>query len=172
MVDNTVIENIGLRVEKADEKGLFVIEEHEDFDEPNKFYVYIDEIDILIQKLRKAKHEWNHKNEFVQHSPHSASTHPNAIPKYKTFGDVNHFEAYRKYLRSDEWQQKRQERLQKDGFRCRNCGAVVGLEVHHKNYDNFGAESIEDLATLCKECHDKKTALDKKRRKGVVTDCG
>lgn len=169
MVEPTHIEEIGLRVEKADDNGLFLIEEHEDFKEPNKLYIYIDEIDILVQKLQKAKHKWNNKNEFVQHSSHSGNVSQNELSQYKTFG-IENFEQYKRYIRSNEWQQKRKERLEKDNHRCKNCGGKRGLEVHHKNYDNFGSESIGDLATLCKDCHDKCTALNKKKKKGVVTE--
>lgn len=167
MVEPTHIEDIGLRVEKADDKGLFLIEEHEDFKEPNKLYVYIDEIDILVQKLRKAKHEWNNKNEFVEHSLHSESKPHNPFAIFKDF-DVEDFKEYNRYIRSDEWQRKRQERLQLDWHRCKNCGGKIGLEVHHKNYSGLRNEDVSGLATLCSECHDKVTKINRKKRKVVL----
>ncbi len=66
-------------------------------------------------------------------------------------------EEYNAYLQSDQWKQKKAERLKLDGYRCRMCGKTqdeTNLETHHINYRTFGAESVEtDLITLCPTCH-------------------
>ena len=64
-------------------------------------------------------------------------------------------EAYRRYLQSPEWKRKRSMALDRDGHRCRVCNAGHELEVHHRCYptNGWGTESIDDLTTLCSECH-------------------
>ena len=44
--------------------------------------------------------------------------------------------------------------LERDGWRCRKCGAVENLQVHHKiRRSQQGNDSIENLVTLCARCH-------------------
>lgn len=170
MIETISNENNGLRVEKADEDGLHLIESVPFVKEENKVYVYFSEIDQLVQKLQNAKQKHNNKNGFVQHSPCSMKESPNAISQYKDFGNVDDFEQYQSYIRSVEWQQKRKERLALDNHHCKNCGGKQGLEVHHKSYDGFLNESVvDDLVTLCSDCHDRVTLISRKKR-SVVTD--
>ena len=60
---------------------------------------------------------------------------------------------YQKYLRSEHWQKIRSERLKIDDFKCQKCGRPFDLQVHHLTYDRIGKEDINDLITLCKNCH-------------------
>lgn len=65
---------------------------------------------------------------------------------------------YQEYLISNQWHQKKAERLKIDGYRCRGCGklhtADNPLECHHVNYYRFGYENIfTDLISLCRDCH-------------------
>lgn len=67
-------------------------------------------------------------------------------------------EQYQAYLISPQWQEKRQERLKIDGYRCRGCGklhtAQDPLDCHHINYYHFGDEDVyKDLVSLCDRCH-------------------
>ena len=62
-------------------------------------------------------------------------------------------------LEKPEWKVKRELILQRDGFRCQNCGAGEDeseLHVHHKCYIE-GLDPWEyndsDLVTLCEHCH-------------------
>ena len=60
---------------------------------------------------------------------------------------------YKEYLKSESWQIKRKQVLRRDK-RCRICGSNnVQLHVHHLSYKNLGNEPLEDLVTLCYECH-------------------
>lgn len=68
---------------------------------------------------------------------------------------------YNRYIRSDEWKQKEQERMNVDDNKCVMCGRPSektrhGLQVHHITYNNLGNEDImSDLVTLCAPCHKK-----------------
>lgn len=63
-----------------------------------------------------------------------------------------HFE-YKLYMRSKEWLQLRQERMEQDNFKCTRCGCSDDLRVHHLNYKRIYKERLSDLITLCKKCH-------------------
>jgi len=48
----------------------------------------------------------------------------------------------------------RQQILHRDGWRCQSCGAMTNLEVHHREFRRHsGADSEENLITLCVDCH-------------------
>ena len=48
----------------------------------------------------------------------------------------------------------RQQILRRDGWRCQSCGAMSNLEVHHREFrSHSGADSEENLITLCTTCH-------------------
>jgi len=60
--------------------------------------------------------------------------------------------AYRQYLESGEWQERRQAAMiRADGY-CERCGKEA-VHVHHLSYDNLGCEDDDDLIALCEECH-------------------
>jgi len=48
----------------------------------------------------------------------------------------------------------RQQILRRDGWKCQSCGAMANLEVHHMEFrSHLGADSEENLITLCTACH-------------------
>jgi 5-methylcytosine-specific restriction endonuclease McrA len=48
----------------------------------------------------------------------------------------------------------RNQVLRRDGWRCQLCGTMANLEVHHKEFrSQSGADSEENLITLCATCH-------------------
>jgi 5-methylcytosine-specific restriction endonuclease McrA len=48
----------------------------------------------------------------------------------------------------------RQQILRRDDWRCQSCGAMSNLEVHHRMFrSHSGADSEENLITLCTACH-------------------
>lgn len=63
-------------------------------------------------------------------------------------------EEYLRYLQSPEWQEKRLQVLQRDKYRCVDCGARKRLEVHHTSYKRVFKEDLDDLITLCRACHE------------------
>ena len=60
---------------------------------------------------------------------------------------------YTNYLKSNEWQSRRQSKLRHAKERCEQCGEREGLQVHHLNYERLGREADSDLIVLCKSCH-------------------
>lgn len=61
---------------------------------------------------------------------------------------------YQSYLQSDHWQDLRSQALRRDGYRCVKCGYTKTLQVHHLRYRYSPyASLLEDLMTLCDECH-------------------
>lgn len=72
---------------------------------------------------------------------------------------------YRQYIESDAWKRKRERRLIHDGYRCKLCGSAKNLQVHHVTYERLGFEQMDDLVTLCKDCHESVHEKDITRRK-------
>ena len=60
---------------------------------------------------------------------------------------------YQIYLHSNEWKNKREQRLKLDNYRCQFCFSKKQLTVHHTSYRRFGNEPLEHLITLCDQCH-------------------
>ena len=62
---------------------------------------------------------------------------------------------YAKFLLTPYWQQVRAAVYERDGHRCRRCGASSGLHVHHKTYAHRGDElrHLGDLVVYCAQCH-------------------
>ena len=61
--------------------------------------------------------------------------------------------SYKEYLLTDVWDKLRKKILQRDGHRCVICNSNHHLHVHHRTYENCGAEDDNDLVTLCSSCH-------------------
>ena len=71
---------------------------------------------------------------------------------------------YSQKLRSPKWQKKRLEIMDRDGWRCRDCGAENStLHVHHCYYV-VGVEPWDHpddiLTTLCDSCHIQRQGLE------------
>ena len=71
---------------------------------------------------------------------------------------------YKTYLRSPEWQVKRQEKLESCQGKCEceewaeegGCHRPA-TQIHHLHYDTLGNENLDDLQALCPSCHMKKS---------------
>ena len=54
----------------------------------------------------------------------------------------------------DAYQQLCRTVLERDNWRCQYCGAMKGLQVHHKQFrSHSGDDSEANLITLCDTCH-------------------
>lgn len=68
-------------------------------------------------------------------------------------------EQYKKYMKSDKWQAKKQERINIDKG-CVMCQRplekIKSVQVHHVTYVRLGNENVlTDLCTVCGSCHKK-----------------
>ena len=62
--------------------------------------------------------------------------------------------SYRDYMNSEHWQQVRQIVFERDNWQCRRCGTAKDLRVHHISYAHLGRpEELDDVITLCDNCH-------------------
>ncbi|MGN6556069.1 MAG: HNH endonuclease, partial [Verrucomicrobiota bacterium] len=62
---------------------------------------------------------------------------------------------YEAYLKSAEWQQKRQLVLARVQGICEGCRSAVATEVHHLTYADVGSEFLFQLVAMCRPCHDR-----------------
>jgi 5-methylcytosine-specific restriction endonuclease McrA len=57
-------------------------------------------------------------------------------------------------LAPDAYEKLHQQVLERDNWRCQNCGSMQNLEVHHtKLRSQLGDDSDLNLITLCSTCH-------------------
>ena len=50
----------------------------------------------------------------------------------------------------------RKQVLERDRWRCQNCGTANNLQVHHMNCrSSLGHDCSENLITLCAHCHER-----------------
>lgn len=62
--------------------------------------------------------------------------------------------SYSDYLKTKHWHEYRKRKLAQAGYRCQLCNAKdTVLQVHHRTYENLGAEKDSDCIVLCKDCH-------------------
>ncbi len=68
--------------------------------------------------------------------------------------ETNQYSSYPEYLASPRWVELREYALERDGRRCRICNSSKFVQVHHRKYPkNWGEETVEDLTSLCDDCH-------------------
>ena len=60
---------------------------------------------------------------------------------------------YRDFMKGKSWKRLRKLVLDRDNYTCRRCGDQNTHHVHHRTYERFGQERLEDLITLCQDCH-------------------
>lgn len=66
---------------------------------------------------------------------------------------------YNHYLNSQHWSLIISAAMKRDHNRCADCGAEYDekpLEVHHVTYARRGREDLDELLTLCRECHEER----------------
>jgi hypothetical protein len=56
------------------------------------------------------------------------------------------------------WEMRKRQVLERDNWRCRKCSSVLQLQVDHiVNRSSGGTHNMENLQTLCSNCHYLKT---------------
>jgi 5-methylcytosine-specific restriction endonuclease McrA len=73
---------------------------------------------------------------------------------------------YSDYLKTPEWNRRRQVALKIAEHRCQLCNSEDSLTVHHRSYRNLGAEKYTDLIVLCWPCH--QLFHERRRLTGVI----
>lgn len=63
------------------------------------------------------------------------------------------WDAYRQYLASEQWREKRWKVLRRANDICEGCGEARATQVHHLTYKRVGQEMLFDLVAICDECH-------------------
>ena len=59
------------------------------------------------------------------------------------------------YLDSPQWKAIKRQRLAMDQYTCQSCyQSGLSLEVHHLHYRTFKSESLSDLISVCRNCHE------------------
>jgi len=76
---------------------------------------------------------------------------------------------YEKYILSKAWRTKRHAKLALSPV-CEACGVGLKLHVHHRSYERFGDELMEDLRTLCEGHHTAVHQLAKHVSLAAATD--
>ena len=69
--------------------------------------------------------------------------------------DVSDKTNYYQYLDSERWKKKATKRMSMDNYKCVKCGSAKNLAVHHITYDRLFCEPMDDLITVCNNCHKK-----------------
>ena len=61
---------------------------------------------------------------------------------------------HHKAFPTGRWAAIRREVLERDGWRCRECGKPGRLEVHHlEPLHKGGSNDVGNLVALCRGCH-------------------
>lgn len=72
---------------------------------------------------------------------------------------------YEDYIASAGWKRLRLDAIARDGGRCRTCNTDQDLEVHHRRYPReWQDDSLDNLTTLCRDCHETITSLLRAKR--------
>ena len=68
---------------------------------------------------------------------------------------------------SPQWAERAREAKARDDYQCVLCGATENLETDHIiELSRGGSNDFDNLQTLCKSCHDKKTDDNRSRTWG------
>lgn len=68
--------------------------------------------------------------------------------------DVLNFEEKKRKTPRKTNQTQRTLALERDDYKCCHCGSTENLEVHHiKHRSDGGTDELDNLITLCAECH-------------------
>lgn len=76
---------------------------------------------------------------------------------------------YEHYLKSTAWKKKRKLVLERDQHICQSCLSKKAREVHHLTYVHLLNEPLFDLVSVCRDCHQSITDMDKKSEFAKIT---
>lgn len=61
---------------------------------------------------------------------------------------------YKEYLKTSHWSRIREQKI-KERPLCEYCRKRTAKEIHHVTYENRGCEDMDDLRSMCSDCHRK-----------------
>jgi 5-methylcytosine-specific restriction endonuclease McrA len=65
-------------------------------------------------------------------------------------------------LDPEKYETLKNEVLERDGWRCQDCGSAKMLEVHHvKPRSKLGHDASDNLITLCVDCHGRRHGINR-----------
>lgn len=69
----------------------------------------------------------------------------------------------------DDWDKRRKQVLERDGYECQDCGATdKPLHVHHVTpISEGGNHNLSNLEALCESCHAKEHPVQTRLRSAV-----
>ncbi|MCD8418864.1 hypothetical protein J2Q11_14130 [Tenacibaculum finnmarkense genomovar finnmarkense] len=67
--------------------------------------------------------------------------------------ETSNYGKYVNYLNSAEWKNLRIRVFERDKNTCQECKNKTAEQVHHITYENLFNEPLEDLVSVCVECH-------------------
>ena len=110
----------------------------------------------------------NYDDDYITQDPIHIVKKPESKDKDYTKSDPTHIgkkpeSKYDSLLKTNEWRNKREKILYRDGYKCRWCGSMFDLNVHHKYYSAYPNGVLvkpwdypdDAFITLCKDCHKK-----------------
>ena len=117
------------------------------------------------QASSAIKHDSIADKEHVQPFDQNLADQREAIKRARwqdlcTEQEINHrtrttdwWQRYKTHLKTPEWQEKREQVLERDGYLCQACLKRRATQAHHLTYDHVGNEPLFDLVAICKVCH-------------------
>ncbi|MDF2892097.1 MAG: hypothetical protein K0R80_2464 [Clostridia bacterium] len=115
----------------------------------SSLYIVFKLCDWIIDEVREWKVKRNIlSNPILRYEYYKGSYTIRKMKKLKRM-------PYNQYLKTYHWELARSAVLKRDENQCADCGKSKdeSLEVHHVTYIRRGKENLEDLMTLCKDCH-------------------
>ena len=65
-------------------------------------------------------------------------------------------------LDAERYESLKNEVLERDRWRCQDCGSAKMLEVHHvKPRSKLGHDASDNLITLCVDCHGRRHGINR-----------
>ena len=74
--------------------------------------------------------------------------------KYLTHGDLLNLAIKKRCAGIQAYRRIMKRVLERDGWRCRKCGSLENLQIHHQiKRSQLGDDALRNLVTLCTYCH-------------------
>jgi len=81
------------------------------------------------------------------------------VQKEQAFGKF--IEEHSKYLKTKEWKMRRGLVLIRDNYLCQSCLDKKATQVHHKSYRYWKNEPLFELVSVCEDCHNTITEMNR-----------